>query len=71
MKTRPARFLGPVPGFRGGIPEFPDAPTMTGKKGETYYQTPRILWYCSLRHVSLGTAVPGTFGSSCLPFFQW
>jgi len=30
----------------------------------------RILWYCSLRHVSFGTAFPGTSGSSCPTFFN-
>jgi hypothetical protein len=39
MNIRPARYLCPVPGFRGGIPEFPVIPNKTGQKDMTAHPT--------------------------------
>ena len=39
MNIRPAHYLCPVPGFRGGIPEFPVIPNKTGQKDMTAHPT--------------------------------
>ncbi len=71
MNSRPARFLSPVPGFGGGIPEFPVIPNKTGQKDMTAHPTipDSVVLFPAARELRHYTS--RYFCQFLADFFQW